>query len=62
MSDSDLQAQTTAAKAYEEFFVPALFGEWATVSACCQRQRGVGHDHDPAWGGAVPEHSVNGRG
>jgi len=31
MSDSDLQAaQIAAPKAYEEFFVPALFGEWAT--------------------------------
>lgn len=28
MSDSDLQAQIAAATAYEEFFVPALFGEW----------------------------------
>ena len=30
MSESDLQGQIAAAKAYEEFFVPALFGDWAT--------------------------------
>jgi SAM-dependent methyltransferase len=29
MSDADLQSQIAAAQAYEEFFVPALFGEWA---------------------------------
>jgi hypothetical protein len=29
MSESDLQTQIAAAKAYEEFFVPALFAEWA---------------------------------
>lgn len=29
LSRSDLQAQITAAKAYEEFFAPALIGEWA---------------------------------
>ena len=27
---ANLQAQIAAAKAYEEFFVPALFGEWAS--------------------------------
>ncbi len=29
MSDPELQAQIDAAAAYEEFFVPALFGQWA---------------------------------
>ena len=29
MSESDLQTQIAAAKVYEEFFVPALFAEWA---------------------------------
>ena len=41
MSDSNLRAQIAAAKAYEEFFVPALFGEWATrVAAVAQVQTG----------------------
>lgn len=30
MTDSTLQAQTEAAIFYEEFFVPALFGQWTT--------------------------------
>ena len=29
MGESDLQTQIAAARAYEAFFVPALFGEWA---------------------------------
>ena len=29
MDDSDLQTQITAARAYEQFFVPALFAQWA---------------------------------
>ena len=41
MSDSDLQAQIAAATAYEEFFVPALFGEWvARVADAAQIQSG----------------------
>ena len=41
MSDCNLRAQIAAAKAYEEFFVPALFGEWATrVAAVAQVQTG----------------------
>ena len=53
MSDSDLQAQVAAAKAYEEFFVPALFGEWATrVAAVAQIQTGD-HVLDVACGTGV---------
>jgi hypothetical protein len=41
MSEPDLQAQIAAAKAYEEFFVPGLFGEWAPrVAAAAQLQTG----------------------
>jgi hypothetical protein len=29
MSEPDLSAEIAAAKAYEEFFVPVLFGAWA---------------------------------
>jgi ubiquinone/menaquinone biosynthesis C-methylase UbiE len=53
MSDSDLQTQIAAAKAYEEFFVPALFGEWATrVAAVAQIQSG-NHVLDVACGTGV---------
>jgi SAM-dependent methyltransferase len=53
MSDSDLQAQIGAAKAYEEFFVPALFGEWATrVAALAQIETG-NHVLDVACGTGV---------
>ena len=53
MSDSDLQAQVAAAKAYEEFFVPALFGEWASrVATVAQIQRGH-HVLDVACGTGV---------
>ena len=53
MSESDLQAQIAAAKAYEEFFVPALFGEWATrVAAVAQIQTG-NHVLDVACGTGV---------
>lgn len=53
MSGSDLQAQIAAAKAYEEFFVPALFGEWATrVAAAAQIQTG-NHVLDVACGTGV---------
>ena len=53
MSDSDLQSQIAAAKAYEEFFVPALFGEWATrVAAIAQIQTGH-HVLDVACGTGV---------
>ena len=53
MSDSDLQAQVAAAKAYEEFFVPALFGEWASrVAAVAQIQSGH-HVLDVACGTGV---------
>ena len=31
MSDPDSQAQIAAARAYEQFFVPALFGEYAAA-------------------------------
>jgi len=53
MSDSALQAQIAAAKAYEEFFVPALFGEWAArVAAVAQIQPG-NHVLDVACGTGV---------
>jgi len=31
MMDTELEAQITAATAYEDFFVPALFGQWAPL-------------------------------
>jgi ubiquinone/menaquinone biosynthesis C-methylase UbiE len=41
VTDSPLQAQIDAATAYEEFFVPALFQEWAPrVAAAAQLQPG----------------------
>jgi ubiquinone/menaquinone biosynthesis C-methylase UbiE len=41
VTDSALQAQIDAATAYEEFFVPALFQEWAPrVAAAAQLQPG----------------------
>ena len=41
MTDSALQAQIDAATAYEEFFVPALFQEWAPrVAAAAQLKPG----------------------
>jgi hypothetical protein len=30
MSEVELQAQIAAAKAYEDLFLPALFGQWAS--------------------------------
>jgi SAM-dependent methyltransferase len=53
MSGSDLQAQITAAKAYEEFFVPALFGEWAPRVAAAVRIRTGDHVLDVACGTGV---------
>ena len=53
MSGSDLQAQITAAKAYEEFFVPALFGEWARRVAAAARIRTGDHVLDVACGTGV---------
>lgn len=53
MSESDLEAQIAAAKAYEEFFVPGLFGEWAPrVAAGAQVQTG-NHVLDVACGTGV---------
>ena len=50
---ADLQAQIAAARAYEEFFVPALFGEWATrVASAAQIQPG-NHVLDVACGTGV---------
>ncbi|MET0167084.1 MAG: methyltransferase domain-containing protein [Vicinamibacterales bacterium] len=41
MSDSAMQAQVDAAKAYEALFVPALFGQWASrVADAAQVQPG----------------------
>jgi ubiquinone/menaquinone biosynthesis C-methylase UbiE len=53
LSRSDLQAQITAAKAYEEFFVPALFGEWAPRVAAAARIRTGDHVLDVACGTGV---------
>src|SRR5262245_37296247 len=53
MSGSDLQAQITAAKAYEEFFVPALFGEWAPRVAAAARIRTGDHVLDVACGTGI---------
>lgn len=33
MNDPAMQAQIDAATAYEEFFVPALFQQWALLGA-----------------------------
>jgi hypothetical protein len=41
MCESDLEAQIAAAKAYAEFFVPGLCGDWALrVTAGAQIQTG----------------------
>jgi len=41
MSDTALQAQVDAAKAYEALFVPALFGQWVSrVADAAQVQPG----------------------
>jgi ubiquinone/menaquinone biosynthesis C-methylase UbiE len=53
MSGSDLPAQITAAKAYEEFLVPALFGEWAPRVAAAARTRTGDHVLDVACGTGV---------
>ena len=50
MSESDLQAQIAAAKAYEAFFVPALLGEWVTRVAAAARIEPGDHVLDVACG------------
>ena len=50
MSETDLQTQIAAAKAYEEFFVPALFGEWAPRVANLAEIRTGEHVLDVACG------------
>ena len=53
MSEHMLPAEIVAAKAYEEFFVPALFGPWASrVAARAQLQTGQ-HVLDVACGTGV---------
>ncbi len=37
MNDTNLQEQIAAAQAYETLFVPALFGQWATIVADAAR-------------------------
>jgi ubiquinone/menaquinone biosynthesis C-methylase UbiE len=53
MSESDLQTQTAAAKAYEELYVPALFGEWAPRVAAAARIQPGDHVLDVACGTGV---------
>ena len=53
MSESALQAQITAAKACEEFFVPALFGEWAPRLAAIAQIQAGNHVLDVACGTGV---------
>ena len=50
MSESDLPAQIAAAEAYEEFFVPALFGQWVTRVAALAQIRTGHHVLDVACG------------
>jgi len=53
MSEHELPAEIAAAKAYEEFFIPALFGSWASrVAALAQLQTGQ-HVLDVACGTGV---------
>lgn len=53
MSEPELPAEIAAAKVYEEFFVPALFGSWASrVAARPQLQTGQ-HVLDVACGTGV---------
>ena len=61
MGDSDLQAQIDAAKAYEEFFVPALFGQWASRVADAAHIRTGNHVLDVACGTGVLAREVASR-
>ena len=53
MSDPDSQAQIAAARAYEQFFVPALFGEWAARVAALADIQPAGQVLDVACGTGV---------
>ena len=53
MNDSNLQAQIVAARAYEEFFVPALFGAWAPRVADAAQIQAGNHVLDVACGTGV---------
>lgn len=53
MSESDLQSQIDAARAYEALFVPALFGQWATTVADAAQIRAGDRALDVACGTGV---------
>ena len=61
MSDSGLEAQIAAAKAYEQFFVPALFGQWASRVAAAARVQPGDHVLDIACGTGVLAREVASR-
>ena len=61
MSQSNLQAQIDAAKAYEEFFVPALCGQWAPRVATLAKLRPGDHVLDVACGTGVLTREVASR-
>jgi len=40
VSDATLEAEAEAARAYEALFVPALFGQWASIVVAAAAHRG----------------------